>query len=422
MTSSERYQAYLKALKQPFIKRCRLRFLQPDGSTAFALDNNPDNEKSSAFIQSGEMSCNLQNGQRRTATVTLSNVDGAYDFNINKVWFGQQIALDEGLVLPDGSDFYIQQGVFYVQEPTETFEPGQRTVEYNLVDKWAYLDGTLWGNLEGTYEVPVDSNIFDALRTLLLLPRGNGYAIDSTEPIITAYYNGKTQEVTDRGSVLLTNSPYTLRIGSDSGTYADVVEGLADMLAAWIGYDASGALRLDPSQDDILDTEKPVLWAFSTDEAQLLGATYTTNNTSVYNDYIIIGESLDETETIAARATNKDATSDTNIYTSLGRRTVRESASGYYTVRQCEDLAVWRLKRATTLQKSVSVSCTQMFHLEENNLISLTRTDKKGSPVERHLITGFSRPLTGTDSMTIECTSVNDYPTATVEQWPLTTS
>lgn len=422
MDNTQRFQAYLGALKKPFIKRCRLRFLQPDGTTAFALDNNPDNERSGAFIQDGEISCNDQNGQRRTATVTLSNLDGEYDFNINKVWFGQQIALDEGLVLPDGSDFYIQQGVFYIQDPTETLEPGQRTVEYSLVDKWAYLDGTLFGNLEGTYEVPVDSNIFDALRSLLLLPRGNGYPVDSVEPIITQYYNGKTQEVTDRGDVLLTNSPYTLRIDSDSGTYADVAEGLADMLAARIGYDASGALRLEPSQDDILDTDKPVLWAFSTSEAQLLGATYTTNNSSVYNDYIVIGETLDDGTTIAARATNKDPMSDTNIYTSLGRRTVREAASGYYTTRQCEDLAVWRLKRATTLQKSVSVSCTQMFHLEENNLISLTRTDKQGSPTERHLITGFSRPLASSDSMTIECTSVNDYPSATVEQWPLTNS
>lgn len=420
MNSSQRYQAYLTALKYPFMKRCRLRFLQPDGTTAFALDNNPANKRSGAFIQEGELSCNLQNGQRRTASVTLSNLDRAYDFNINKVWFGQQIALDEGLVLPDGSDFYIQQGVFYVQDPQETLEPNQRIVNYNLVDKWAYLDGTLFGNLEGTYEVPVDSNIFDALRTLLLLPRGNGYPLDSVEPVITQFYNGKTQEVADRGSVLLTNTPYTLRIDSDSGTYAEVAEGLADMLAAWIGYDASGALRLDPSQDDILDTDKPVLWAFSMSEAQLLGAAYTTNNSSVYNDYIVIGETLDDNTQVAARATNMDPMSDTNIYTSLGRRTVRETASGYYTVRQCEDLAVWRLKRATTLQKSVSVSCTQMFHLEENNLISLARTDKPGSPIERHLITGFSRPLASTEAMTVNCTSVNDYPSATVSTWPLT--
>ena len=58
--------------------------------------------------------------------MTLSNLDGAYDYNVNKVWFGQQIRLMEGLVPPDGTDFYLPQGVFYVKDPEETFLPNQR--------------------------------------------------------------------------------------------------------------------------------------------------------------------------------------------------------------------------------------------------------------------------------------------------------
>ena len=69
MTPSEQFQAYLQQLRRPFTKLCRLRFLYPDGSTAFALDNNPYNKRSGAFIQSGDLSVNLQNGQRRTASI-----------------------------------------------------------------------------------------------------------------------------------------------------------------------------------------------------------------------------------------------------------------------------------------------------------------------------------------------------------------
>ena len=65
-------QAYMSALREPFQKLCRLRFLQPDGSTAFSLDNNPKNRRSGAFVADGSISVNLQNGKRRTATVTLS--------------------------------------------------------------------------------------------------------------------------------------------------------------------------------------------------------------------------------------------------------------------------------------------------------------------------------------------------------------
>ena len=59
-----------------------------------------------------------------------------------------------------------------------------------------------------------------------------------------------------------------------------------------------------------------------------------------------------------------------------------------------------------------------MYHLDVNNLVTIIRTDKPGSPVERHLIQGFSRPLASTGSMTISCVSVNDFPEATVTGWP----
>ena len=416
-TYAERMQDYFRMLRKPFTKICRLRFLQPDGSTAFALDNNPLNQRSGAFLQEGSISVNLQNGQRRTASVMLSNLDAAFDYNVNKIWFGQQIALDEGLILSDGTEYYLPQGIFYIAEPQETFQPNLRTITYPLVDKWSYLDGTLFGRLEGTYEVPVNTNIFAPVQAILNLDRGNGTKIDNVTPVFTDYYNGKTQTLPDGSTVSLVKSPYTLRVDSDDGTYADVILGLSEMVNGLVGYDQSGALRIDPSQDDVLDAQKPVLWRFSTKEAQLLGATYTVKNTEVYNDYIVLGEQTSEYAQAAGRAQNLDPASDTNVYI-IGRKTYRETASGYYTQTQCKDLAEWKLKRTAVLQKAVSISCTQMFHIVENNLIELTRTDKPGSPTERHLIQGFTRPLTSTGEMTISAVSVADFPIATITGWP----
>ena len=417
-THAERLNDYMKMLRKPYIKLARLRFLQPDGSTAFAIDNNPLGRRSGAFLQEGSITVNLQNGRRRSASVTLSNLDHAFDYNVNGVWFGTQIALDEGLILSDGSEYYIQQGVFLIETPDEELMPKSRTAHYNLVDKWANLDGTLFGNLESIYEVKAGTNIYAPISALLKLDRGNGYQIDPVLPVFTEYYNGKTQALPGGGTALLTNAPYTLRIDSESGTMADVALGCAGMVNAWIGYDQAGALRLDPSQDDIVDTSKPVQWQFSQEEVQFLGATYTVKNTEVYNDYIIIGEALDSGAQIAGRATNMDPQSDTNIYSSIGRKAKRESASGYYTVQQCQDLAAWKLKRATVLQKSVSIQCSQMFHLNENELVEIVRSDKPGSPVERHLIMGFTRPLGAVGQMTINAVSTNDFPIATLTKWP----
>ena len=412
-TPIERQQDYLKSLKRPFHKLCRLRFLNPNGTTAFALDNNPKNKRSRAFIASGSVSANLQNGPRYTAAVTLYNADGEYETAVNKIWFGQEVALDEGLVLSNGEEYYRQTGVFLIDNPMEKIDPKTRTVTYNLVDKWAALDGTLGGNLDGSYEVPVGTNIFAPITALLAEDRGNGRPLDAAKPVYTEYYNDKTQALTDGTVASMILSPYTLVVSGDGGTVAQVFLKLAGMVNAWIGYDNTGRLRIDPSQDDILDIQKPVLWRFSEEETQLLGMAYTVKKEEVYNDYIVVGEQLDDYTQPGGRATNTDPRSDTNVNL-IGRRTKRESASGYATDQQCMDLAEWRLKRSSVLQRAVSVSCSQMIHMDLNSLVEIVRSDKKGSPVERHLIQGFTRPLAYSGAMTVSAVSVNDLPILTL--------
>lgn len=402
-----KYEMYLRQLRSPFQKLVRLRFLNPDGSSAFVLDNDPLNARAGAFLSSGELHCNLQNGQRRTVSVTLANVDQQFDYNINSLWFGQEVALDEGMLLPNGEEIYFQEGVFLLETPQDELRPGQRTITYNLVDKWANLDGTLFGNLDSTYEVPTGTNIFQPITALLSDDKGNGQLVDNITPVYTDYYNGKSQTMPDGTTIAMTETPYTLRIDNESGTIAEVITGLTGMLNAWVGYDNSGTLRVDPSQDDLLDTEKPVAWQFQLEDFSFLGATYTIKNTEVYNDYIVVGEQLDDYTQPYGRATNTSPESDTNVQT-IGKKTFREHRAGYATDTQCQDLANWMLKRSSILQKAVSISCSQILHINENELVEIIRTDKPGSPVERHLVLGFSRPLNGTEQMTIDAVSVND--------------
>lgn len=408
MTARDDWQSYISLLHSGnYVKLARLDFLQPDGSVAFMLDNNALNKRAGAFVQEGTLSVNLQNGQRRKADVTLSNLDGAYDYQINKVWFGQQVRLMMGVLLPDGRAYYIPQGIFYIQDPEEVLKPGQRSVTYTLVDKAAYLDGTLFGNLDGIYEVARGENIFEAITTLLQMDKGNGTAIDGLAPIFTDYYTGKTVELPDGTNISVLETPYTYRCESDAGTYWEIIKEMAVMLSAWIGYDSNGHLRLTPSNEDMDDITKPVLWDFTPDEVNFLGATYTVNASEVFNDIIVIGEALDDSPQPRGRATNTNVKSDTESQV-MGLRTKMLTATGYYADEQCQELAEWYLKRYTVLQKSVTIECGQIFHIEENELVTIKRTDKDGSPVEKHLVTGFTLPIGQVGAMTINATSVND--------------
>lgn len=415
--AGERYLQYLSALRGDFTKIAKLEFLNRDGTVAFALDNDPKNRRSGAFLQSGEISCNLNNGIRRQASVTLSNLDGDYDFAVNKIWFGTQLRLSEGMILPDGTEYYIPQGVFEISQPNEQYKPGGNSVTYRLVDKWANLDGSLGGNLEGAYSVQAGTNILQAMASLLrlgLYDMGNDSAnpIDPLLPIMTSYYNGRTQTLTDGSVVSLVEAPYDFLSGDD-GTLADVMLGLGEMLAAWVGYNQTGRLVVDPSQDDIEDLTKPVLWDFTADEKQLLGVDYEVRKSDLFNDLIVVGDTSDTGYTARGRAQNRDISSDTCI-SRIGLKTKRMHVPNYYSDDICTARAEWELKRAAVLPKTVSIECTQMFHIVENGIVTIRRDDKAGSPVERHVVQGFTRPIGQTGSMTINAVSVMDYPDITI--------
>ena len=179
------------------------------------------------------------------------------------------------------------------------------------------------------------------------------------------------------------------------------------------GYNAAGRLVVDPSQDDIEDLTKPVLWDFTTDEKQLLNVEYTMRKSDVFNDLIVVGDTSDTGYTARGRAQNRDISSDTCI-SRIGLKTKRIHMANYYSDQICRDYAAWKLKRFAVLPKEVNIECTQMFHITENGIVTIRRDDKPGSPVERHVVQGWTRPIGQTGSMTINAISVMDYPEITL--------
>lgn len=416
-TPAQQYEAYLAQLENDFTKIAKLEFLNPGGGVAFALDNNALNRRSGAFLQEGTITCNWNNGRRRQATVTLANLDGEYEYNVSHVWFGQEIRLSEGLILPDGTEYYIPQGVFLIENPQESLRPDQNTVTFSLVDKWANLDGSLFGNLEDVYSVAEGTNIFSAIAATLTLDKftmqsGGNNPIDGTAPLFTDYYNGKTQTLTDGSTVSLINAPHDFASAS-SGTLADVILGLTEMIAGDIGYNPVGRLTINPSQEDVSDADKPILWEFTQGKKSFIGADYSPKPAQVFNDVIVVGATSDTNATARGRAQNLDNASDTCV-SRIGLKTTRIEMTDYYSDQMCKDYAEWQLKRVAAMSKEVTVTSSQMFHIVENQLITVQRNDKPGSPVERHLVRGFTRPIGQTGTMTINCVSVNDFPIATI--------
>lgn len=422
--TKNRYLMYLSALQKPFKKLSRLEFLQPDGSVAFSISNNFKRGYSGAhdtraFLQDGSLNVSMQNGMRRKANIVLANIDGAFEYSFNKIWFGRQVRLSMGLVLPDGTDFYLPQGVFYLKEPRGETAPSKKQVSYTLVDKWAYLDGSLFGTLPYSYSIPIGTNVFLGMQKVLQLSKANLkdattdklMMLDYVTPAFTNYYNNlppiqyKVGSETKTANANETAFLTTVQMGGSCG---DIILELNKNIIGLIGYDPTGRFFVEPSQENLLDSDKAVLWNFTTSNCNLLSYSESAKDSEVFNDVIVVGEGL-TSGAVYGRATNYDPKSDTNANI-LGIKTKVESRAEYWNANQCVDMAKYMLKKKTILQNSITIQSTQIFHLMENRLVSIQRADKQGVPTEKHLIQSFSLPIGETGSMTINATSVNELP------------
>ena len=405
---SDDYSEYLYTLKTNYRPAIKIEWVNNDGSSYGEITN-------SYVDMSGTVSVSMENGTRRTADIELDNSNGEFSVDVYNLWYGKMVKLWMGVYLSDGSPYYFPQGVFYVNSVEESNAPLQRTVSLHLIDKWCFLDGTMWGNLDGIYIVPVGSNIYDALTKLLKTSRFTGEnvdeagepqtnAVDPIMPNLSSYYLTKTYKDGETTYNAI-DTPYEIRMEYGK-TYADILLEFATILGAYIYYDVDGRLTIEPTQDDIVDSSKPILWTFTPNEQEFLSEDSSHDFGTFYNDIIVIGYTTNGKQA-KGRAQNKNTASPTAIQI-VGIKTYPpyEDAT-YYTDEQCNELAEYYLKRLTIKQRSVQISSAPMFHLRENRLIECVRpyTMEK----EALLISGYDLPIGTTGTMSITATSVNEF-------------
>ena len=158
------FQKYLDVVSGNFRKAVKVEWLNPDESVAFEFTN-------ALYDINVDLSVNYQNGSRRTCTITLNNDRNQFPINFNNIWLGQKFKLWEGVYIDEKTPYYLPQGVFYISNPDEVYQPSTRTIKINGVDKWAFLDGTLHGRLSSTYQTNIGTDLYEATKSLLSLHR-----------------------------------------------------------------------------------------------------------------------------------------------------------------------------------------------------------------------------------------------------------
>lgn len=389
------HEQYLDMLKTDFTPITRVDFLYPDGSVAYRIDGD--------VIQSGSSISVTQQttGIRRSGTLVLDNWSDIYNLHPDKIWFGQQIRISRGLYLPDGSAYLIPQGTFYISNPQSAFSPSEKTNTLSLVDKWAYLDGTLFGNIPGTYILNVGDNLYTAINALLQTDRGNGAALDAIPPLFGAEYIG-LQYTVDSIAYSYLDCPYTAK---KKGTYADVLTEIATMLVGTMWYDSVGRLNV-ARLNSVADNLKPILWDFNTNglDKELVRVNISQHPEKVYNHVVVTGGVLNG-RVARGEAYIEDPRSALSV-SRIGRKSAPlDEQAKYFADEHCQARADYLLNQYSRMSEEASIECSPMFHLKEDCLITIYREGIDSTRIP-YLINGWSLPLSNIGTMTINAVKV----------------
>ena len=433
------FDKYLKVIKEDFRPAIKVEWLNPDESVNFEFTN-------ALYNIDVDLSVNYTNGSRRSCTLTLNNDRNVFPVDFDNIWIGQKFKLWMGIYLDEKTPYYFPQGVFYVTNPEDVYNPTTRTVTINGADKWVYLDGTLFGRLSGTYQTNIGDDLQAATREILKLSRfeddfsgttNKEDMVDPTPPLLSpalltkevyaltsdtsrdskkTYYTYNTNDGTYteytgdsvEGKYIkkyVWQCPYTVKVERGK-TLADVLLEYATLLCSNIYYDVNGRLILEPminTAEDITDTNKEILWHYTVDEKTFLGLTQQHDFEKIHNDFIVLGNVVNGYQ-FKGRVQNRNPISNTCIQ-KIGLRT-RElyEDNQYYSDEQCVELAKYYAKTDTILQKSGDISSVTLYHLDVNKLVTVS-TPNNNMSKELFLITGFS--LSASGSMTLNIASVN---------------
>ena len=381
MTQHEQYMAMLRGDYRPVV---RLYLLNQDETIREEITQD--------LIVGGNLHCVLQNGMRRTATITINNEDLRYTPNPNRLWFGQKFKLYAGILLEDGTEYLRPQGVFYSSNPSASFLQSNRLATLNLVDKWAYLDGSLFGKVKGTYYIPktvqmggqpITTSLFDAVTFTLQQDDGNGNYVDPIRPFFD-------------NSISIRSLPYTLR-STATGTYADVLLELNKMMIGSMGYDQNGRLCVTSANVDVDHSTQSIVWRYTDDSTQLFTLDAVSQMSNVYNHVYVVGATIDG-DIIKGEAKCTLPSYETNIQR-VGDKVLVIEDQKLYSAEYAQQRAEYELKQAQRLGYQLSGSGAPQYHWYPGCLVSVPPMDASRR-ARTVMITEYNIPIASVGAMT----------------------
>ena len=386
-SSSVSMSYLIDVLKRPVYKpRFRLFVLNPDETINYEIP------QEDIIINSGNFTENYQNGQRKSVNINLVNIDGKYTPSINTIWVHNRFRFDVGLEF-DGQVYWFPRGIYVLGNPSASHQNSDKQVALTLVDKFAVLEGKA-GTLEATYEIPVDSDIEQAIIGILTLDNGSGAPIDLKPIIYDRAFKGLKM-------------PYTL--SKDAGsTLGEMLLEIGTILNAEVYYNSQGNLCFININETTLDVQKASLWDYEDTERDYYNATANYDFENAVNEVHVVGDNINN-EIISAMAKNNNPASPLCVQR-IGRRIEYINDSNIYSDDLAQQRADYELRKFGILKTTMSVNVSFNPLLFVNNLITIT-DQYYNIQRERFLIQSISYSIGEQCQMSISCSNIVNFDT-----------
>ena len=386
-SSSVSMSYLIDVLKRPVYKpRFRLFVLNPDETINYEIP------QEDIIINSGNFTENYQNGQRKSVNINLVNIDGKYTPSINTIWVHNRFRFDVGLEF-DGQVYWFPRGIYVLGNPSASHQNSDKQVALTLVDKFAVLEGKA-GTLEATYEIPVDSDIEQAIIGILTLDNGSGAPIDLKPIIYDRAFKGLKM-------------PYTL--SKDAGsTLGEMLLEIGTILNAEVYYNSQGNLCFININETTLDVQKASLWDYEDTERDYYNATANYDFENAVNEVHVVGDNINN-EIFSAMAKNNNPASPLCVQR-IGRRIEYINDSNIYSDDLAQQRADYELRKFGILKTTMSVNVSFNPLLFVNNLITIT-DQYYNIQRERFLIQSISYSIGEQCQMSISCSNIVNFDT-----------
>lgn len=384
------YQDYLSHLKDSNISpRFKIEFLYPDETVFSEISQD-------VLDDNGSLAINYTQGCRRSCNLTLYNADKRYlPTEDSPLWIGRKFKLYLGINI-NNEDFWNPDGngVFVVSNPEVFNNFSDKKITITGLDKFSLLDGQLNGQIDSTYQIANGSNIYSAIKAILNFDNGNGYKIDTIEPILDSLHSNDTIS-------------YTIIKQPGETTLGEVLIELANSISCDIYYDSTGRLRVESGITDLASINRSSLWSYSTNKLEYLPNSIVYQYDKVFSVVKVIGDNING-NLATGIAENNNPFSPTRI-AKIGRKTKVITDNNINTDALSLERSQYELKKISILQSLVKLQSTFMAHLDVDQCIDIT-DDYYNFKNQRFLIQSLNIPLTTKSNISIDASNIRDLP------------